>query len=148
MRSCRRRHKWSACGKAVRCTPYIRDVTAPALSCHRTLLSLYSQCPRVRATHVEGGFTDWDSVDHAVNSILLSLGSRAHGSVRHETTHSKGQFSRRTPLRQGRAANLRRLSVSGGFVQRLGWGIHKVAKWLGGDAWLAARRKLFELGGP
>ena len=112
--------------------PCIRDVTAPDLSCHRTLLSLSSQCPHVRVTHAEGSFADWDNVDHAVISILLSLGSRAHGPVRY-TLHSSGLLSRR-PSRQCRAANLTALPLSAGFVQRAASGANKVAKRLGGQA--------------
>jgi hypothetical protein len=58
----------------------IRDVTAPDLSCHRTLPSLTRPCQRVRVIHGQSGFTGRGNVDYAVISILLSLGSSTYGA--------------------------------------------------------------------
>jgi peptidoglycan/xylan/chitin deacetylase (PgdA/CDA1 family) len=59
-----------------------------------------------------------------------------------------GRFSvtRRTP--DSDIVSLASARHSAALRQRLAWGAKKVAKRLGGEAWLAARRKLFELGGP
>ena len=58
-----------------------------------------------------------------------------------------GRFSvtRRTP--DGDVISLVSGRHGAALQQRLAWGAKKVAKRLGGKAWLAARRKLFELGG-
>jgi peptidoglycan/xylan/chitin deacetylase (PgdA/CDA1 family) len=58
-----------------------------------------------------------------------------------------GRFSvtRRTP--DGDVVSLASGWRGAALRQRLTWGAKKVAKRLGGEAWLAARRKLFEIGG-
>lgn len=58
-----------------------------------------------------------------------------------------GRFSvtRRTP--EGEVVSLVSGHRGAALRQRVAWEAKKVAKLLGGEAWLAARRKLFELGG-
>ena len=103
----------------------------------------------VTAASVPGGYYSRAVATAAAQSgIRMLFTSEPRRSVRTvDGMAVVGRFSvtRRTPdadvvsLASGRhAAALR---------QRLAWGTKKVAKRLGGEAWLAARRKLFELGG-
>jgi peptidoglycan/xylan/chitin deacetylase (PgdA/CDA1 family) len=58
-----------------------------------------------------------------------------------------GRFSVTRRTSDGELVSLASGRGGAALRQRLAWGAKKVAKRLGGEAWLAARRKLFELGG-
>jgi len=58
-----------------------------------------------------------------------------------------GRFSVTRRTRDGEIVSLASGRHGAALRQRLMWDTKKVAKRLGGEAWLAARRKLFELGG-
>jgi peptidoglycan/xylan/chitin deacetylase (PgdA/CDA1 family) len=59
-----------------------------------------------------------------------------------------GRFSVTRRTRDGDVVSLASGRQGAALRQRLAWGTKKVAKRLGGETWLAARRKLFELSGP
>jgi peptidoglycan/xylan/chitin deacetylase (PgdA/CDA1 family) len=58
-----------------------------------------------------------------------------------------GRFSVTRRTRDADVVSLASGQGGAALRQRLTWGAKKIAKQLGGEAWLAARRKLFELGG-
>jgi len=58
-----------------------------------------------------------------------------------------GRFSVTRRTREGELVSLASGRHGAAMQQRLAWGAKKIAKRLGGEAWLAARRKFFELGG-
>jgi peptidoglycan/xylan/chitin deacetylase (PgdA/CDA1 family) len=103
----------------------------------------------VTAASVPGGYYSRSVAKAAAESgILMLFTSEPRRSVATVDGLSiVGRFSVTRRTRDGDVISLTSGRHRAALQQRLAWGAKKIAKRIGGEAWLAARRKLFELGG-
>jgi peptidoglycan/xylan/chitin deacetylase (PgdA/CDA1 family) len=103
----------------------------------------------VTAASVPGGYYSravaTAAAESGIRVLFTSEPRRSVTTVNGITVVGRFSVTRRT--RDGDVVSLASGRHGAALRQRLAWGAKKVAKRLGGEAWLAARRKLFELGG-
>lgn len=103
----------------------------------------------VTAASVPGGYYSravaTAAAESGIRILFTSEPRRSVATINGIAVVGRFSVTRRTP--DGDLVSLAAGRHGAALRQRLGWGAKRVAKRLGGEAWLAARRKLFELGG-